>query len=566
MAAVLERTRRRAPTDRTRATAYARAVVSGKVLAGNLVRLACQKHLDMLARPPEGVRWNADEAEAVCGFFGQLKQYKGRWAGEPFELLDWQAFVVGSIFGWQRYDPLRGKWLRLYREAYISVARKNGKTSAAAGIGLWLLDFDYEHAAEVYFAATKRDQARQAFDTAVHIVQQSDGLRGRVRHLSSVSKLIVPETASVLAPLGRDSDSEHGLNPSAAVIDELHVHRNRDMVDALETAVGAREQPLIVYITTAGVEGASIYVETDDRARRVVQGISRDPALFVYLATLDDDDDWTDPSVYVKANPSLGATIQLDELVAERDKAIATPGRQHAFRRLRLNQRTHSETAWLDLARWDACAGALKRKGRRLIGVDLGGRQDLSAAVEVTWDATGYDIRPHFWMPAELVDEAEERDGVPYRAWAEDGWITLTPGDYRDDARIADDLSRLHAGAIEFDLDVWNSSTLTTPLQDRGYLCVLVQQHAGILSPAVALLEEAVSSGKLTHDGSPVMRWMVANTSLEERRDGARRPVKMDTQRNRRHIDGVSALLDALARVGAAEPPAEETRWGFGAV
>lgn len=562
---------RRTKVD-SRATAYALDVTGGRVVTGTLVRKAAEKHLAMLDAWRSGetpdLRWSARDANDACEFFGELRQYKGRWAGQPLQLLDWQAFCVGSIFGWQRRTPEFG-WVRLYREAYISVARKNGKTTMCAGLGLWLLDYDGEAAAEVYFAASKRDQARIAFDAAVAIVRQNANLQRRVRHLPSVNKLVVLETASVLLPLGRDSDSEHGLNPSAAVIDELHALRTRDLVDALDTATAARTQPLIVFITTAGVEGVSIFTETDDRARRVLLGVSRDPAMFVYCATLDPDDDWQDPRTYAKANPSLGVTVMAEDLEAELDKAIATPGRQGVFRRLRLNQRTSAETTWLDIGQWDRAAAAeLQRRGKRLIGVDLGGRQSLSAAAAVTVDATGIDIDLKFWLPEELLSEAEERDEVPYRAWAEEGWLRLTPGNYRDDQLIADDLSEWAgaAGTLELDLDQWNSTTLVPLLQDRGFTVVVIAQTYGQLSPAVALLESKLQDGKVRHRGNPVMRWNIANTSLSENGQGGRKPIKSDKLRTRRRIDGVSAVLDALARVAEAEEEPPPVVWGFGAV
>lgn len=529
---------------------------------GDLVRRACQRHLDDLEQAAaQGWRWNQEEADRILSVFGLLPQYQGRWAGQPLELLPWQEFCIGSVFGWQLWNDSLNRWIRRFRTAYISIARKNGKSTTAGGVGIVLLDFDGEPAAQVYAIATKRDQAKQVWNPAQQMVAKSPALQRRIEHLKSTSRLIVRDTGSFFSPLGRDSDTEHGLNPSGALIDELHVHRDRSMVDAIETATGARVQPLIWYITTAGIEGASIYAEIDDLARRVVRGITDDPRMFVYLASLDPEDDWRDPAVYIKGNPSLGMTVQLDELIAERDKAMSTPGRQNSFKRLRLNMRTSSETAWLDIAKWDACqVTSLKRQGLTHIGVDLGGRQDLSAAARVTrGDDGGYDADFRFWMPADCVQEAEERDGVPYQAWIDDGYISATRGDYRDDARILEDLTewRGETGAAQIDIDQWNSTMLTTPLQERGMTVVLVPQYFRELSPAVEAVESQINHGKLSHLENPVMRWMLTNAALEENRDGGRKPIKQDSMKHRRHIDGLAALLDAISQVIKAEPEEE---------
>lgn len=547
-------------------TRYAQDVVKGRIVAGELVRLACRRHLDWLADVQTGrrrdIRWNRHEAEDAISFFNNLNQYKGRWANQPLVLLDWEAFCVGSIFGWQVWHEELGRWVRLFREAYIRVARKQGKSTLAGGIGLWLLDYDGEPGAEVYAIATKRDQAKQVWEVAQQFVEKNAYLSETITHLRSLSRLVVYDTMSKFQPLGRDSHTEHGLNPSGAVVDELHVHRNRDMVDAIETAIGARAQPLIIYITTAGVRGVSIYNETDERAQRTLRGAIDNERLFVYIATLDPKDDWRDPSVYIKANPSLGHTVLLDELIDERDKAITTPGRRNTFIRLRLNTDTGAETAWLDIDKWNERAGKLTRNGRVHVGVDLGGRRDLSAAAKVTKDsAGGYDIDVRFWMPKDCVQEAEQRDKVPYSTWIEAGYITATPGDYRDDREIVKEILPWAAGCDEWDVDAWNSTTIIPELQDTGREVVVIPQTFASLSPSVDDIEKAIESGQLTHTGNPVMEWMIGNTALEETNDGARKPVKVDSQKVRRHIDGVSAILNAVNRLRVV---VEDDTWGYG--
>ena len=536
------------PADRV--TTYAEAVSSGEIVAGELVRRACARHLDDLAHGHErGLCWDQQEADRAIDFFSHLRQSKGRWADQPLSLLPWQQFVVGSVFGWKH----AASGLRRFRRAYVEIARKGGKTTLAAGVGLYLLDFDGEPGAEVYAAATKRDQARLCWDEAARMVARTPALRKRIRDIPSRANLHVLDTASKFEALGADSDSTDGLNPHGVIVDELHAHRDRRLVDVLETAMGAREQPLMLYITTAGIAGESIYTETHQYARRVVEGAVGDDGWFVFIARPDADDDWRDESIYAKANPSLGVTVQLEELVQERDRAIAVPGRQNAFQRLRLNLQTSQETAWLDVAQWDACtAEQLVPDGPAVMGVDLGGNRDLTAAAIVHPDSDGgFDVRLHFWMPRDKVREASERDGVPYLAWIDEGWITATDGDYRDDARLLDELLALGAehDVEEVCFDAWQMGYIATQLQDRGVTVVKIPQTFMELGPPCEALEAALGRGALRHLADPVLRWMVANVSVDEHPDGSRKPSKRGALKNRRHIDGVSALVTALARV-----------------
>jgi phage terminase large subunit-like protein len=570
MAATTATKRRKpaSPESECRVTAYARDVVEGRIVAGELVRLACQRHLDDLREgAARGLRWNQAEADRAIDIFSHLRQWKGRWKGQPLELLPWQQFRIGSVFGWQMWSDDHGCWVRRFTEAYTEVARKNGKSTEAAGVGIILLDFDDEAGAEVYAAATKRDQARRVWDEAERIVAQSPALSRRIKHVRSSTRLFVPETGSYFTPLGRDSDSEHGLNPHAALIDELHVARSRDLVDALETAFGARVQPLIWYITTAGVEGESIYTETSDRARRVVRGIERNDRMFVYIATLDEGDDWTDPTVYIKANPSLGHTVQMSDLIAERDKAVKTPGRRNAFLRLRLNLRTGQESAWIDVKQFDrGQVDRLEREGDRVIGVDLGGTRDLSAAAAVTLDEDlGLDVEWRFWMPADRVIEATDRDQVPYQQWIDDGWIEATDGDYRDDLGITHDVYEFgsETAAAEVAIDPWQKGVLSSGLIDLGVEVVEVPQTFRELAAATDVIEQAIGRGALNHTGNPVARWMFANCSVDEHPEGFRKPSKRQAKRNRTRIDGVAALVTAVARLlrmrgegNDEEPPA----------
>jgi phage terminase large subunit-like protein len=541
------------PSTTCAVTTYAERVVAGDVVVGRLVRLACERHLrDLELGQLRGLWFDHEEAERVYRFFRGLKHSKGEWAGESFELADWQMFIVGSAFGWKRADGTRR-----FRTIYSEVARKNGKTTLVAGAALYATFADGEAGAEGYIAATKRDQARICWDEAMRMVKATPALAKRVRVLEARGNLSNPETASKLEPLARDADSLDGLNPHFAGVDELHAHPTREMVDVLETAVGARRQPLIWYITTAGFNQASVWWEKRSYAVNVVDGTADDDSLFVFIATLDAGDDWRDEAVWPKANPNLGVSVKLDTLREEARKAEAIPGQQNAFRCKRLNQPVEQAERWLDMARWDACdAEPQIAPGQAcFLGLDLSSTTDITAAVAVFPADDGcYDVQCHFWMPEVGVREREQRDGAPYRAWMQQGYITATEGDIVDYDVIRETVKVLAETyeITEIPYDPWNATQLATQLGWDGATVVPMSQGYASLSEASKFLESLVITGRLRHGGHPVLRWMAANVAVKQGPNDSIRPVKggLNTR-----IDGIVALVMGLGRVIAHMEP-----------
>lgn len=356
-------------------TEYARGVVDGEIPAGDLVRLAAERHLSDLDTGHErGLRFDDEAADRAISFFPLLRHSKGEWAGTPFALEPWQEFIVGSLFGWKRADGLRR-----FRTAYLSVARKNGKSTLVAGIGLYLAFFDDEPGAEVYAAATKRDQAKITWSEAQRMVQRTPGLSGRIKAYQN--NLHNVETASKYEPLSADYNSLDGLNVHGAVIDEYHAHPNGNVADVLESATGARRQPLIIYTTTAGHDNESACHQFDQYIQSVLEGTVQDDAIFGFIARPDEDDSWDDPVAWAKANPNLGVSVKLDDLERQCDRAKNIPREQNEFRRKRCNEWTEQADRWLDLALWDGCADRPEcTPGRRCFaGLDLSTTTDLSA-------------------------------------------------------------------------------------------------------------------------------------------------------------------------------------------
>jgi len=553
-------------------SAYARAVVDGQFVAGKLVILACRRHLRDLreSRRRSGARASSDSAyyfdeEAASDaidFFANLRQSKGRWGrghgglGDPLVLQPWQAFVIGCIFGWKIAGGPRGPGtgLRRFRTAYVSVARKNGKTTLAAGVALYLLDFDGEPGAEVYAAATKRDQARLCWTEASRMVAKTPALKRRIRIIESRANMHVVETASKFEALGADVSNLDGLNTHGCIIDELHAHKTRGVVDVMEGSTGAREQPLFFYITTAGLERASIYAETDDYARRVLEGAVEDETLFAYVATLDKDDDWQDPKTWPKANPSLGVTLKLEDLIVERDKALAAPGKRNAFCRDRTNTRTGQFEAWFTPEQVDANRHEFDERDlegwRCYAMLDLASRIDI--ATLVLWfpdeEEGGGWMLPYFWVPADASSRRWERDAVPYPEWIEAGYLRATEGNVIDYDVIREDIRELASRYqfAEIGFDPWNATQLITQLQEDGATCVQISQTIGSLSPGAKELEALIAGGKARHDGNPVLRWMLLNAQKKTDEAGNIRP---DRKRSADKIDAVVCLVMGLTRV-----------------
>lgn len=531
----------------SRVTAYADDAVAGRVVVGGLVKLAAQRHLtDLDLAHTRELYFDEDAAAHAVAFMEQLRHSKGEWAGQYLRLEPWQVFIVGSVFGWLRADGTRR-----FREVYQEIARKSGKTTMLAGVGLYLMIADDEPGAEVYSAATKRDQAKLCWTEARRMVAQTPALAKRVIVSEARSNLAWPAMHAKFEPLGRDSDTSSGLNPNGALVDELHEHPNRGMCDILETAVGSRRQPLIWYITTAGSNQESIWWEKRDYACRVLDGSVADDRLFAAVYTLDSADDWRDEAVWPKANPNLGVSVKLDALREECRKAEAIPAQQNAFRRLRLNQPTEQAERWIDMATWDTCADEpqLAAGDRVFVGLDMSSKIDITAAVALALQPDGtVDVRCRFWRPEATVDEAEARDRVPYRLWAEQGFIQLTPGSMIDPSAVAEDLLEWLDGyeVVEVPFDTWNAAGAAARLESAGLTVVGMSQGYVTYSEPCHTFAALLAGGLLRHGGDPVLRWMAGQMMVKFGPNDAIRPWKPHGSGLRN--DGIVALLMALNR------------------
>lgn len=350
----------RAETDR--ATEYAIAVVEGAVVAGRPVRWACERHLrDLETAHERGFYWSPADLEHFMGFARLTRHYKGPFAGRRFEPDDWQWFALGSIFGWRRIEGDSRRYLR----AYLEVARKNGKSFSAAVVGLYCLAADDESGAEVYSAATKRAQARIIHKSAISLRNHSPELR-RLISLERDMLYVGSKDENWFVPLGRDSKTEDGLNPSCALIDEVHAHVDSSMVDVLRSGMGSRISPLLFYATTAGTSRASYGFDEHSYFRRLVDpnsGVNDDES-FAYIAQLDrddmpegqEDDPW-DESKWIKANPGLGSSVRLAYMRSEALVAKQSQSHESNFFCKNLNVWVTAGKRWLSMSAWDQCNG-----------------------------------------------------------------------------------------------------------------------------------------------------------------------------------------------------------------
>ena len=490
--------------------------------------------------------WFDDDAalKAIRFFESELKHHKGEWNGDPFILSDWQTFIVGEIFGWKRADGTRR-----FREAYVEVPRKNGKSDLAAGVGNYLTFADGEPEAEVYSSATKKDQARIVWASARRQVQLSPLLNrnAKLYQLSIFDKV----SHSRFEPLAADHNSMDGLNPHGNILDELHAHKTREVYDVLDTAMGARRQPLTFIITTAGLYNPeSIGFQKHMAAIQILEGAYEADDQFCFIACADPDDDFDDPRVWAKANPNFGISVKPDYIEAQVQKAHREPSAYNTLARLHFGLWTATASRWLTQDDWNLCN--LEADDADLEGVLCYGALDLSTTTDLTAlvlafpdDAGFYDLKCWFWCPEDSILQRSRRDRVPYDAWAREGYIIPTPGNVVDYNMLRLKLKEL---SLIYDIrriayDPWNAQGLVNDLMSDGFDMVPARQGFVSMSGPSKEFERLVKSAHLAHGGNPVLKWMASNVVLT--RDSADN-IKPAKDKSIGRIDGIVAAIMAV--------------------
>lgn len=499
-------------------------------------------------RVPAGCWFDGAEADRVVAWIEKYcRHVEGEWAGRPFILEPWQRAYVRTLFGWKRADGTRR-----FRASYLEVPRKNGKSTLLAALGLYLLFADREPGAQIYSAAADREQASIVFALARNMVAQAPALSERAEVFKKA--IVNPRQASSYKALSADAFTKHGFNTHGVLFDELHTQPSRDLWDVLQTSMGARRQPLMLMITTAGHDRRSLCWEQHEFAEKVALGVADGDAADSFLPAIfaaGQDDDWTAPATWAKANPSLGATVKLEYIAQECARAKEVPAYENTFRQLHLNQWTEQAVRWMPLATWDAC-GAPVDVGLDgypcYAGLDLSSTTDLTALVLVFPSDDGtFDIVPRFWIPEEGVRVRSRRDRVPYDAWVRAGLVQQTPGAVVDYSFV---LKQLEQDAERYDLrevavDRWNATKIMAELDDRRITCVpFGQGFASMSAPTKELMNLALQR-RLRHAGNPVLRWNVANIVV--RKDAAGN-FKPDKEKSTEKIDGAVAMVMAIDR------------------
>jgi phage terminase large subunit-like protein len=547
-------------------------------VANRYVRLACQRHLDDLEHGAErGLRYDAAKAARAVAFFGFLRLAEGPFDGRPFALSPWQAFIVGSLFGWYTRDA-DGEWVRRFRNAYIETGKGSGKTPLAAGIGLYGMVGDDEGASEIYSAAAVRDQANILWTDARRMVEKSPALRARVD--VGAHALSMPSRNASFRAVSSEAKNLHGKRPHVVLIDEEHAHPNGEVIDAMRAGTKGRRNALIVRITNSGFDRHSVCWADHEYSINVLEGILADDAWFAFVCGLDpcdehrpggapvdgcpDCDQWTDEAVWLKANPNLGVSLPIRYLREMVTEAIGKPSAASSTKRLCFCIWTEGSGKWLDVAAFALLADVagpapLPATRTGYGGLDIASTTDLTAFVIVapreSCDREGhtgrcYDLRAWFWLPEANLPGRVSRDHVPYDLWAADRWITLTPGNRVDQERLVADLvAQKNARAIG--IDRWNTAWLTPKLQEEGFDVLEVGQGYASLSAPAKRIEADIAAGLVHHDGNPVLRWMVANAAATQDAAGN---IKPDREKSAEKIDGVAAWCDALFAWANVEP------------
>jgi len=527
---------------------YIDDVLAGNILVSKLTRQSCQRQINDLGRVGDDefpYFFDDSRANRICLFIEGLTHIKGKWAGTPIRLEDWQCFILGVAFGWVDEEGMRR-----FRTTYCEVPRKNAKSTLTSGVGLYMLAADGEGGAECFAAANSRDQAKLVWNDAWRMAKRSRWLQGKRYGVEVTAKSIyVENTASMFQPLSAEGNNLDGLNVHFAALDELHSHRTRTVFDVLETGTGARTQSMLWLITTAGTNLAGICYEQREYLTKILDGVAFDDTYFGVIYTIDEGDDWADPVIQAKANPNWGVSVFPDDVARLCRKAQEMASAQNNFLTKRMNVWASADSAWMNMVKWHACADPSLDINDFVgqpckLALDLASKIDIAAKAYVFERDGHYYYFGQYYLPEDTI---ESDANSSYRGWLINGHLTETFGAVIDHNEIKegviDDHSRYAVDEVCF--DPWNATMLSSALSDEG--CTMVEIRATVqnFSEPMKWLEAMVLSGHFHHNGCPVMTWMVSNVVAHtDKKDN----IYPNKSRPQNKIDGVVALLMAINR------------------
>lgn len=494
--------------------------------------------------------YDKEKADRAVMFIESLKHTKGEFYDQPFKLLDWQERIIRDIFGIVKEDGTRQ-----FKQTIIFIAKKAGKSELAAAVALYLLCADHEQRAEIYGAAADRQMASLVFNVAADMIRLSPALHKRCKILDSRKRIIYKPTNSFYQVLSSDADRAHGVSAHGVIVDEIHVQKNPDLYNVLTKGSGdARRQPLQFIISTAGDNIHSIGYELFQKARDLIEERKHDPTIYPVVYAADPEDDWTDPEVWKKANPSMGVTFQQSALQEACESAMQNPSEENVFKTLRLNIWVNQAVRWMPMDKWDLCNTPVdpeKLRGRPCYaGLDLSSTQDLTALVLVFppyGEDEKYSILSYAWVPEETIEIRSRRDHVNYGLWKKQGFILSTEGNVVDYEAIEAKIYELADTyqIMELAYDPWNSQMLVNHLADEGMTIVPFRQGFGSMSPPTKELMKMTLEGSLAHGGHPVLRWCMDNIVIQTDPAGN---IKISKAKATEKVDLAVALVMALDR------------------
>lgn len=543
-----------------RAKQYAQDVVDGKIVAGKYVKLACQRFLSDLKKKKWPYYYSEEAAERAVRFIQRMPHVKGKWSAEKQKLVlePWQCFIECNLFGWLRKDNNK----RRFRESYEEIPRKNGKSVRLAARGLYLFCADGESGAEIYSGATTEKQAYEIFRPAWTMAHKTKGLRDRFSiELAGNPKnpgamFVVSDMSKFETLIGKPGD---GASPHAALIDEYHEHDSNVMIDAMKTGMGAREQPLLSIITTAGTNLGSPCHDYRKDIIRVLEGSTEDETIFGIIYCLDEGDQWDDPENLKKANPNYDVSVFGDFLLAQLKQARRSASVQNAFRTKHLNEWVGAKTAWMNMVAWQR-----QKKDLRLedfvgmpcyMAADLSSKKDVTAINLTFLRDGGYYTFSRFFVPESAVEENEK-----YRDFVTAGCLTVTDGSMIDHAAIEEYMLECNAKfkVIDAAFDEWQADYMMVRVMQKGVKAIKFPFNTRNISEPMKQMEALVLQGKYWHDGNPMMTWMMGNVSARMDIRGNIFPNKDRPNDPKCKIDGPCAALMALGRAIATPEPEKQ--------
>jgi phage terminase large subunit-like protein len=532
---------------------YTDDVLSGKVKTGRLIKLAVERNLqnfeDSIKLKDYPFFFDAKKAQHVLDFVPICRHWKGEKAGQSIELEDNQIFYFANLFGWKRKED----GTRRFRRSFKEVARKNGKTSEEAIKAIYHIALDGEEGAQVYAGATKEEQARIVVNDVGKFIEKSPDLAGLFRlfkHKDTIQRVSYVETNSFITALGRDSKSQDGLDPSMAIIDEYHAHKTNELLDVIESGMGARKQPLMDIITTAGFDKQLPCYDLRRVCIDILEGKKEDESLFTLMFELDENDDWEDETNWIKSNPNLGASINIEYL---RDRFITAKNeggtKEVDFKTKNLNIWTDAASIWIPDHIWQKGNDLPDFTGKIVYaGLDFGATSDFTALVLLSEpDSFGiHDLMAWFWIPGDKLRERERKDKIPYTKWVNEGFLKVTPGNVTDYRQVREETSNIlrKFNVEKTGFDPWNAMETVSYLSEEGHSMEKVPQNISTITEPTKDLERLALGGKLRHGGNPIMRWMMGNVTIIS---DANANMKISKGKSNEKIDGVSALVNSIA-------------------